>query len=155
MRVNGFHRIVGRPSRKLTVAGRSSDDPAMRITNFILADYAQVHAGKVYLCGACIDRVGAKKYPANLRCFIFVRCESEINDTPAERGATLRLMDSDGAVVLAKPVIETTETTPNDQIVAPVDLVFTHAGPYRLEFSVAGVEQSASWPLVVLDAPPS
>ena len=127
----------------------------MRITNFLCCEYASLDSGgKVTLVGAGIDWVSVPSFPARFAFYLFARCTVDLNEVPGPKTAKLKVIGEDQLVGTQEMPFEIREGMPNANIITIVDIQTERPAKFRLELTIEGSDQIASWPLEIRQASP-
>jgi len=125
----------------------------MKITNFLCCEYASFDGtNRVTIVAAGTDLIALKGIPAIARLFFFARCVADLNDSPGDRMAQLRLIGIDQQIGTMEVPFKLHPGNPSANIIVPIDLTIKAPGLFRFDLSIEGEAQVASWALEVRQA---
>jgi hypothetical protein len=112
----------------------------------LIADYADITAGKLYLVGGGWDRVGASAFPAGIRLGVALGVRLAWDETNVPVPVTILVEDDDGAPLarveanlnVGRPPGLPPGSSQLAQVAANLAISAPKAGGYRLAITVRG-----------------
>jgi hypothetical protein len=127
----------------------------MNIEHALIADYAEVVNGKLYLMGGGWDTTHAAQVPATIRLAVAVGVRIDWGETNVEFPVLIAVEDDDGhefvriqgAVSTARPANSVPGSAQLAQIAANIPLTLPAFGGYRVHIGVGGNDAACEYNL--------
>lgn len=124
----------------------------MDIEHALIADYAEIVQGKLYLMGGGWDTTHASQVPATVRLAVAVGVRLDWGDTDHQFPVVIRVEDDDGhefvriqgAVSASRPANAIPGAGQLAQVAANLQVTLPELGGYRVHVSVGGDEAAVA-----------